>query len=181
MFVVSDTRTFTRSQSMHRKLALTAVLAVALAVTGYAQKKDFSGTWNLDQAATDAAATTTTAPPAGGGGGGMRGGGGGATFTIKQTGDALAIERPGRGGGAPTTVTYKFDGSEVEVPMGRGGTGKAKAKWDGDKIVIETTGAGQDGAPVTTTATYALDASGMLWIETKNAMGTVKRAYKKAT
>src|SRR5437764_649657 len=105
MFVVSDTRTFTRSQSMQRKLALTAILAVALAVTGYAQKKDYSGTWNVDQALTDAAATTTAAPPAGGGGGGggqRGGGGGGATFTIKQTGDSLAIERPGRGGGAPT-------------------------------------------------------------------------------
>ena len=33
---------------MYRKLALTAVLAVALAVTGYAQKPDFSGTWTLD-------------------------------------------------------------------------------------------------------------------------------------
>src|SRR6187401_1004394 len=138
MFVVSDTRTITRSQSMHRKLALTAVLAVALAVTGYAQKKDFSGTWTIDQAATDAAATTTTtAPPAGGGGGGMRGGGGGP-MTIKHTGDTLAIERAGRGGGAPVTTTYKLDGSEQEVAMGQM-TAKVKAKWDGANIVMETT------------------------------------------
>jgi hypothetical protein len=167
---------------MHRKLALTAVLAVALAVTGYAQKKDFSGTWTLDQAATDAAATTTTtaAPPAGGGGGGggMRGGGG--PMTIKHTGDTLAIERPGRGGGAPTTTTYKLDGSEQEVTMGQG-TAKVKAKWDGDKIVMETTRAGQDGTPVTTTATYSLDAAGLLWVETKSPQGTQKRAYKKTT
>ena len=36
---------------MRRKLALTAVLAVALAVAGYAQKPDFSGTWTPDAAA----------------------------------------------------------------------------------------------------------------------------------
>ena len=33
---------------MRRKLAMTAVLAVALAVAGYAQKPDFSGTWTPD-------------------------------------------------------------------------------------------------------------------------------------
>ena len=54
---------------MYRKLALTAVLAVALAVTGYAQKPDFSGTWTPDAAA-------ATSPPAGGGGGGGGRGGG---------------------------------------------------------------------------------------------------------
>jgi hypothetical protein len=172
---------------MHRKLALTAILAVALAVTGYAQKKDFSGTWTLDQAATDAAATTTAAPPAtppatppAGGGGGMRGGGGGGPMTIKQTADSLSIERAGRGGGAPTTTVYKLDGTEQEITMGQG-TAKAKAKWDGDKIVIETTRAGQDGTPVTTTVTYSLDPAGVLWLETKGAQGTQKRAYKKTT
>jgi hypothetical protein len=166
---------------MHRKLALTAILAVALAVTGYAQKKDFSGTWTLDQAATDAAATTTTAPapPPGGGPGGGRMGGMAGPMTIKQTADSLSIERAGRGGN-PMTTTYKLDGSEQEIPMGPA-TAKVKAKWDGDKIVIETTRAGQDGTPVTATATYALDKDGVLWVETKSPMGSMKRAYKKTT
>ena len=35
---------------MKRKLALTAALVVALAVAGYAQKPDFSGTWTPDVA-----------------------------------------------------------------------------------------------------------------------------------
>ena len=170
---------------MKRTLGMTAALVVALAIAGYAQKKaDFSGTWNVDQTATDAAnaSTTTAAPPAGGGGGGggMRGGGGGATMTIKQTADSLAIERPGRGGGAPTTTTYKLDGSEQEVPMGQA-TAKVKAKWDGDKIVMEQTRAGQDGTPVTSTITYSIDKDGVLWLETKGAQGTIKRAYKKTT
>jgi hypothetical protein len=164
---------------MHRKFALTAILAVALAVTGYAQKKDFSGTWTLDQAATDAASTTTTAPPPPPGGGGMPGRGGmQGPMTIKQTADSLSIERAGRGG-TPMTTTYKLDGSEQEVPMGQA-TAKVKARWDGDKIVIETSRAGQDGTPMTTTATYALDKDGVLWVESKGGMGTQKRAYKKS-
>jgi pectate lyase len=154
---------------MYRKLALTAVLAVALAVTGYAQKKDFSGTWTLDQAATDAAATTTT----------TTGGGGAGPLTIKQTADSLSIERQGRGG-TPTTTTYKLDGSEQEITMGQA-TVKAKAKWDGDKIAVETVRAGQDGTPVTSWTIYALDDKGVLWVETKSAQGSVKRAYKKTT
>jgi hypothetical protein len=60
-------------------------------------------------------------------------------------------------------------------------TVKAKAMWDGDKINIETTRAGQDGAPVTSWTIYALDDKGMLWVETKNPQGSVKRAYKKTT
>ena len=167
---------------MYRKLALTTALAVALAVTGYAQKKDFSGTWTLDAEASAAAnASTTTTPPAGGGGGGggMRGGGGAGPITIKQTADSLSIERQGRGG-TPTTTTYKLDGSEQEITMGQG-TAKAKAKWDGDKIAVEVTRAGQDGTPVTTWTIYALDDKGQLWVETKAAQGSRKAVYQKTT
>src|SRR4029079_7553103 len=103
MFVVtSGTRTFTRSQSMKRKLGMTAALVVALALTGYAQKTDFSGTWTPDVPADAAAAT----PPAvGGGGGGGRGMAG--PMTVKQTATELTVERTtGRG---PQTSTYKLD------------------------------------------------------------------------
>lgn len=169
---------------MYRKLALTAVLAVALAVTGYAQKKDFSGTWTLDAEATAAANPT---PPAGGGGGGGRmgggagrmGGGGAGPLTIKQTADGLSIERAGRGGNVMTT-TYKLDGSEQEIAMGQA-TVKAKAKWDGDKIAVEIVRPGQDGTPVTTWTTYALDDKGQLWVENKNPNGSRKSVYKKTT
>ena len=72
---------------MKRKLALTAILAVALAVVGYAQKPDFSGAWAPDAAA-------APAPPAGGGGGGGgRGGGLAGPMTVTQKGDTLTIER----------------------------------------------------------------------------------------
>ena len=42
---------------MQRKLGLTAVLVVALAVAGYAQKPDFSGTWTPEVDPAAAAAT----------------------------------------------------------------------------------------------------------------------------
>ena len=165
---------------MKRKLVTTAALVAALAMVGYAQKKpDFSGTWSVDQAATDAAnASAPATPPAGGGGGGggMRGGGG--PMTIKQTADTLTIERQGRNGAQ--TTAYKLDGTEQEIAMGQM-TIKAKAKWDGDKIVVETVRPGQDGTPMTATITYSLDKDGNLWTENKTANGTRKTAYKKST
>src|SRR4029079_10781120 len=86
---------FRRSQSMRRKLGLTAVLVVALAVAGYAQKPDFSGTWAPD---VDPAA----AAPAGGGGGGR---GGGGPMTVKQTATELSVERQG-GSSAMTAAPH---------------------------------------------------------------------------
>ena len=164
---------------MYRKLALTAVLAVALAVTGYAQKKDFSGTWTLDAEATAAANPAPAAgAAAGGGGGGGRMGGGGGPMTIKQTADSLTIETQGRQG--PQSRVYKLDGSEQEVAMGQM-TVKAKAKWDGDKIAVEIVRPTQDGAPVTSWTIYALDDKGQLWVENKSANGSRKSVYKKTT
>ena len=159
-----------------RKLALTAVLAVALAITGYAQKTDFSGTWAVDQAATDAAAATAPAPPAGSGGGGR--GLGQGPMTIKQTAESITLTRQGRDGAV--TATYRLDGVEQELTLGAAGDVKAKAKWDGNKIVIETTHS-QNGAPVTTWLTLRIDDKGMLWAEQKNPNATFRRAYKKTT
>src|SRR5258705_13035905 len=114
MFVVSSgVGTFSRSQSMKRKLGMTAALVVALAAAGYAQKPDFSGTWTPEPAAD----TTTAAPPAGGGGGGgggMRGGGGGGPMTVKQNATGRALETQGR------------NGAQTRAPQ-RGGAGAERA------------------------------------------------------
>jgi hypothetical protein len=157
-----------------RTLALTAVLAVALAITGYAQKTDFSGSWAVDQAATDAAAAAAPPAPAGGGGRGL----GQGPMTIKQTADSITLTRQGRDGAV--TATYRLDGVEQELALGAGGDVKAKAKWDGNKIVIESTHS-QSGAPVTTWLTLQLDDKGMLWAEQKSPNATYRRAYKKTT
>ena len=118
------------------KLARVGVIAAAIlavATVAWAQKPDFSGTWTLDPA---------SAPAAGGGGG--RGGGGGALgngpATVKQTADALMIERTM--GDAKVTLTYKLDGTESRnMMMGRGGQqvdSLSTAKWDGPKLTIVT-------------------------------------------
>ena len=147
---------------MQRKLGLTAVLVVALAVAGYAQKPDFSGTWTPEPAADAAAAG------GGGGGRGMMG-----PMTVKQTADALSIERQGPNGAI--TTTYKLDGSETEVPAGRGGTAKASAKWDGAKLVITTkTEQGEN------TQTWSL-ADGKLKIDRTGGRGPSSTTYKKTT
>jgi hypothetical protein len=150
---------------MKRKLGMTAALVVALALTGYAQKTDFSGSWTPDVPA------DAPAPPAGGGGGGGRGGGG--PMTVKQTATELTVERTtGRG---PQTATYKLDGSEFEV-AGRGGAMmKTTAKWDGAKLVITTKTDNGDQAQ-----TWSL-ADGKLTIERVTQNGPVKTVYKKTT
>jgi len=149
---------------MRRTLGMTAVFVVALAVAGFAQKTDFSGTWTVEPAAD----TTTTG--GGGGGGGMRGGGG--PMTVKQTATELSVERQGRNGAQ--TTTYKLDGSESEVQM-RGGTAKVSAKWDGPKLVITTkTEQGENKQ------TWSL-ADGKLVIERDTPNGPVKTTYKKTT
>lgn len=149
---------------MRRKLGLTAALVVALAMTGYAQKPDFSGTWTLDP---EASGMT------GGGGGGGRGGGRGMAgpMTIKQTADTLSIETEGRNG--PVTRAYKLDGSETDVQMGQM-SAKVSAKWDGDKLVITTKTENFES-----TATYSLS-GGNLVIESTGGRGAGKRVYKKS-
>lgn len=141
---------------MRRKLGFTAALVVALAVAGYAQKPDFSGTWTPD--------TEGAAAPAGGGRGMM------GPMTVKQTADTLTIERQGRNGAM--TTTYKLDGSESEITMGQM-TAKASAKFDGDKLVITTkTDMGES------TQTWSL-ADGKLTIARTGGRGPSTTVYKK--
>ena len=154
---------------MKRKLGIAAVLVVALAVVGYAQKPDFSGTWTLDPEASGM--TGGGGAPGGGGGGGGRGGMMGP-MTVKQTADTLSIERQGQNG--PMTTTYKLDGTETEVPA-RGGTAKASAKWDGSKLVITTKMGENDQVQ-----TWSME-GGNLVIERQGQNGPVKVTYKKST
>ena len=143
---------------MRRKLGLTAALVVALAVAGYAQKPDFSGTWAPDP------------PPAADAGGGR--GMGGGPMTVKQTATELSVETQGRNGAV--TRTYKLDGSEREIQMGQM-TAKVSAKWDGSKLVITTkTDQGEQ------TQTWSL-ADGKLTIARTGGRGPSSTTYKKTT
>ena len=154
------------------KLARVAVMAaavLAVATVASAQKPDFSGTWTLDPA---------SAPAAGGGG---RGGGalGNGPATVKQTADALTIERTM--GDAKVTLTYKLDGTDSRnMMMGRGGQqadSLSNAKWDGPRLTIVTRQE-MEGQITESTQVWSLDGS-TLTVETTSARGTQKRVYKK--
>src|SRR5206468_1074578 len=119
----------------------------------------------------------------GGGGGGEgrgRGGFGGGSQTIRQTANELSITAQGRGG--EQTMTYKLDGSEsTNKVMGRGGEmeAKSKARWDGSKLVIETTRE-MGGNMVTTTETRTLSSDGKEMTVEMNFNGnTRKMVYTK--
>lgn len=168
------------------KLARTGLIAAAIfaiSTAAFAQTPDFSGTWSPEAPAAPAAPAT---PPAGGGGGGRGGGMGGGPMTVKQTATELTIERTR--GEMKMTETYKLDGTESvnKMTMGRGENArevesKSTAKWDGAKLVISTTRAGQDGTPMTSTQTWSLD-GGNLTIERPGRDGAVtKTVYKKTT
>jgi hypothetical protein len=165
------------------KLARVGVIAAAIlavATLAWAQKPDFSGTWTLDPAASEGGAGGA---PGGGGGGGGRGGGRGGGLgqggTVKQTADALTVERTI--GENKITSTYKLDGSESKnTMMGRGGQSVesvSTAKFDGQTLVI-TTKMDMGNGPQESTQKWAVSGS-TLTIETTNARGTQKMVYKK--
>ena len=162
---------------MQRKLGLTAVLVVALAVAGYAQKPDFSGVWTPDAAA---------APPAGAGAPGGRGMAP-SPMTVKQTADTLTIERSM--GDTKMSSTYKLDGTEsVNKMTGRGGEPvetKSTAKWDGAKLTIVTKQAAPDGSVRESTQSWSLEGGNLVVESTRTgrdgAPVTAKTTYKKTT
>ena len=150
------------------RVGVIAAAIFAVATVAWAQKPDFSGTWTLDPA---------SAPAAGGGGGGGALGNGPAT--VKQTADALTIERTM--GDAKVTLTYKLDGTESRnMMMGRGGQqadSMSTVKWDGPKLTIVTKQE-MNGQVAESTQVWTVEGS-TLTVETTNARGTQKRVYKK--
>jgi hypothetical protein len=157
------------------RVGIIAAAILAVASVTFAQKPDFSGTWTLDAEASGMAA--------GGGGGGGRGGGalGNGPSTVKQTADAITIERTM--GENKVTLTYKLDGTESKnTMMGRGGApmeSVSTAKWDGGKLII-TSKQDMGGQAVETTQTWSL-AGSVLTVESTGGRGPQKRVYKKTT
>jgi outer membrane protein assembly factor BamB len=168
-FKVRRMRRYQRSRQM--KLARAGVMAAAIlavATVAWAQKPDFSGTWRLDPA---------SPPGATGGGDGSALGNGPAT--VKQTADALTIERTIAG--TNVTLTYKLDGSDsrniMMGPSGQRADSLSIAKWDGPKLTIVTKQE-RDGALAEATQVWTI-AGNTLTVETASGRGTRKRIYKK--
>jgi hypothetical protein len=151
------------------RVVMIAAAIVAVATIAWAQKPDFSGTWTLDPA---------TAPATGG-----RGGEGGALgngpATVRQTADALAIDRTM--GDAKVALTYKLDGSDSRNiligPTGQPADSMSNAKWDGSTLTIVTKQE-MDGQLAESTQVWTLQGS-TLTVETTNARGTQKLVYRK--
>ncbi|HVQ40935.1 MAG TPA: hypothetical protein VMS54_01970 [Vicinamibacterales bacterium] len=114
--------------------------------------------------------TTAGAVAVGGGGGGRGGGGGGTMVARAGAGGAVAV------GPVGTTITldtksfsvtqgenttaYALDGSATDISNAmRKAT--AKASWQGDKLVIQTTAEGPNG-PVVTQATWFLEGESLV-------------------
>ncbi len=126
---------------MKRVLLLAVMTAVVLPFAARAQMKtDFWGTWTLAAARRDA--------PMGRGGAGGGGRGPAGPVVIKQTAAEIAIG----------PATYKLDGS-ASMNEGRGGQMTSKAKWDGAKLVIETT-RDMQGMSITTKEVRSISADG---------------------
>ena len=88
---------------------------------------------------------------------------GAVTLIVRQTAAEVTIEtnrKESKGSGAfHETVTYKLDGSETSATGEGGAKVAAKARWEGDTLVTETTRNVQDST-VTTLWVQSLDATG---------------------
>jgi hypothetical protein len=113
-----------------------AIAALAATVAIAQAKPDFSGTWTLDLDRSETGGT-----PSGGPGGDRPGRGQGAPldarFVVKQTADELSVDQ--QVGGKSTVTTFKLDGSESVNTGMRGGEVKSKARWDGNRLIVEST------------------------------------------
>ena len=169
---------------MKRMTAVVSAAAIVLMAVGvFAQAKpSFAGKWMMEAPAGGGApAQTAPGGPGGGGFGGGRGGGRGGwgmAATITQDATTLTVEYTQ--GQNPVKLVYKLDGTENKnMVMGRGGQVEqvSKASWDGaklkivtqaangettlmvslegDKLVLDSTGMGRDGAPMITKTTYS--------------------------
>ena len=154
-----------------------AAAMVLMASAASAQAPNLTGKWTVDAEKTAAA---NPAPQGGQGGRGGMGMMGAGTLTIDAA--TMVIERAGRDGAVMKTE-YKLDVSEQDIAMGQM-TSKAKAKWDGATLVVETTRQTQNGA-MTSKQTYSMEGEWLVSTSTRNGRDgtpvTTKVFYKKAS
>lgn len=169
-----------------RRVGTIIAIAVATATLALAQAKpDFSGTWTLDLDRSE-----TGGPPGGAPGGDRPGRGQGfpldAKFVVKQTASELSIDQ--QVGGNSNVTTFKLDGSESVNTGMRGGQVKSKARWDGSRLIVESTQAMNtpDGErTLETKEIRSLAADGTMIVErttvTPRGTRTQKLVFKRTT
>ena len=161
---------------MKRVMSGVAALAFIAATVIAQAPPSFAGKWTL--------VADPNAAPAGGGRGGM--GGLGQEATIVQDTGSLTITRTTPVG--TFTSTYKLDGSESKNTLNMNGNAieqVSKAKWDGGKLLVNTT-MNFNGNPVEVSMVMSLDTAGNLVVDTTRpdfqgggAPITTKMTYKK--
>jgi hypothetical protein len=131
------------------RFALSVVALLLLRHAGAQAPVDLSGVWQMDASRSESAHQAVPIGP--------------VTMTIKQSPAAIAIEtrraQKDKSPASTETLTFKLDGSEDSVVGNAGATVKAKAHWDGAKLVTETARNIQ-GSTVTTMQVFSLDPSG---------------------
>ena len=154
---------------MRRVTAMVSAAAIVLwTVTAMAQAKpDFSGKWTREMPAAGAGGGGGAAGGGGGGGGrGGGGGGGGAAFAcpmtcaITQTAAKLTIDYTQGETAMKREIMLDGTDSKITLPGRQGGAPTelvAKAKWDGNKLVVTVT-RDMGGTPVTSTQTLSIEA-----------------------
>jgi hypothetical protein len=147
------------------RVGVTAAAFLAVATVAWAQKPDFSGTWALDPASASA------------GSGGVLGSG---PATVRQTADALTIERTVDD--STVILTYKLDGSDSRNTIvsrdGQSSDSMSTATWDGPTLTIVTREE-MDGRITESTHVWTVEGR-TLTVATTNSRGTQKRIYKRS-
>jgi hypothetical protein len=131
------------------RLALSAILLLLSLRASDADVSDFSGVWQMDPSRSESAHQAVPIGP--------------VTLVIKQKAAEVSIEtRRGQNherGISSETLTYPLDGSESSTVGTSGVQIKAKAHWEGAKLITETERNVQ-GSTVTTVHVFSLDAGG---------------------
>ena len=169
---------------MRRALVIAAVAAALTSAGLAAQGRNFSGNWTIDSEKTAAVGgggggggAVARSGGGGGGGGAVIASGGSATMAAsgggRGGGGGGAVARAGGAGGAvissgmtlsidannftitqgQTSTTYQTDGSITNLDTA-GRKASAKASWQGDKLVIETTTESANGTMVSQATWY---------------------------
>jgi hypothetical protein len=151
---------------MKKTLLIGSLLTLGLVAVVVAAP-DFSGTWVIDKAKSDAPQ----------GGGGKPSQVQDVTMIIKQSGNDLAITTQRQEGSQDTK--YTLDGKENKNRGPKGRDSASKATLQGNDLVIETT-MDIDSGPATTKAVYSLsDGSKVLTVTSTRGERTSKQVFNK--
>jgi len=122
-------------------------LLLAVSMNGQQEPAELAGVWQMDAARSESAHQAVPIGP--------------VTLVIERNASSVTIEtrKGGRKSASTEKLTYFLDGSETSTSAKNGVAVKAKARWNGTKLVTETARNIQ-GSTVTTMCVFSLDPGG---------------------